>query len=226
MFLSRDGELSESDLILPWQSWLSDCCKKFGDAPRRIDRVTENRLLVHPPWLTKLRLGDSLAKLIQDSTLRNLFRNGRLAWGHVVQANQDLFEPVPPTDSYVYDRPGEILFSPFTSEAVSPEYLQPIAHKIGSLRRADGLDPELQSWANYLNAETIRVVGKPVPMRFSSSTACFVSTTLFRRSYLPDGVLYSPVLPVIVAPEPPFFAIPLPCIYWPQSLLDWWSKTG
>lgn len=226
MDLSREGQAYESGSTLPWQSWLRDCRKKFGDTPRRIDRATENRLLIHPPWLTKLRLGDSLAKLIQNSTLRDLLRNGRVAWGHVVQANQDLFQPVPLTESCIYDRPGEILFSTFDSEAASPEYLQPIAHKIGNLRRAQGLDAELQSWANYLNAETTRVVGKPVPQRFSSSIACFVSTTLFRRSYLPDGVLYNPVLPVIVAPKPPFYAIPLPSIYWSQSLLDWWPTSG
>ncbi|HBJ35015.1 MAG TPA: hypothetical protein DDZ51_09695 [Planctomycetaceae bacterium] len=226
MHLSRDGELSESGSTLPWQSWLTDCRQQFGDAPRHIDRATENRLLVHPPWLSKLRLGDSLAKLIQNSTLRSLFRNGQVTWGHVVQANQDLFEPMPLTESYIYDRPGEILFSPFDSEVVTPEYLQSLARKIGSLRRAQGLDAEMQSWANYLNAETTRVVGKPVPQRFSPAIACFVSTTLFRRSYLPDGVLRNPLLPVIVAPQQPFYAIPLPSIYWPESLLDWWATTG
>lgn len=215
--------LGDSGETLPWQSWLSDCRRNIGEVPRRLDPDVERQLLVHPPWITKLRLGDSLAKLIQNGTLRNLFRNGEIVWGCVVQANQDLFEPAPSTDSYVFDRPGEILFSLPGGEPASPDFLRAIANKIGGLRRAQGLDAELQSWANYLNEETTRVVGKPVPQRFAGLTPCFVSTTLFRRSYLPDGVLWSPVLPIVVAVRPPFFAIPLPVKYWSPSLVKWFT---
>lgn len=65
-----------------WQQWLIECRASFGKAPRKLDSATERLLLVNPPWVTKLRFGDALSKLVQNNTLRNLFRTGDVVWGH------------------------------------------------------------------------------------------------------------------------------------------------
>jgi hypothetical protein len=208
-----------------WQQRLIDCRAAFGKAPRNFDAASERFLLVNPPWVTKLRFGDALAQLVQNKTLRKLFRTGDVVWGHIIQANVELFAPAPSVASYTYDRPGEIVFSPEPDVVVTPQQLEHVASELAGLKYAEDLDPELQSWADYLNAETTRVVGKQVPDRFSPSTSCFASTTLFRRSHLPEGVLCQPLLPIIVASRQPYFAMPLPQTFWPTSLLDWW-KTG
>ncbi|TWT66601.1 hypothetical protein CA85_26980 [Allorhodopirellula solitaria] len=197
----------------------------FGNSPRVFDRETERFLLVDPPWVTKLRFGDPLAKLVQNSTLRSLFRTGVVVWGHIVQANNELFEPAPSRESYTYDRPGELLFSR-QSTSSSPAKLEWIASELAGLRSTPNLGSELQSWADYLDAETTRVVGRCVPMDLAGSRDSYVSTSLFRRAHLPDGVLRQPLMPVVVASKSPFFAMPLPHPYWPKSLLDWWSTGG
>ena len=212
--------------LTQWHRWLMECRSKFGDSPRDFDPSTEQMLLVNPPWVTKLRFGDALAKLVQNSTLRRLFRTGDVVWGHIIQANVELFSPAPSVDSYTYDRPGELVFSLGTRGAATPEQLEHVASELGGLKCVDELDDELQSWADYLNAETVRVVGRQVPARISDSAACFVSTTLFRRSHLPEGVLHQPLLPIVVAPQQPYFAMPLPQAFWPRSLVDWWLRGG
>ena len=209
-----------------WQQWLSECRTRFGNAPRHFEKATERLLLVNPPWVTKLRFGDALATLVQNNTLRKLCCTGDVVWGHVIQANLELFSPAPSVASYTYDRPGELVFSPGSDVAVSPQHLARVASELVGLKYAEDREPELQPWADYLNAETVRVVGKQVPARLSPSTSCFASTTLFRRSHLPEGLLRQPLLPIIVAKRKPYFAIPLPHTYWPTSLLGWWSKDG
>ncbi|WP_417736862.1 hypothetical protein [Rosistilla oblonga] len=205
-----------------WQQWLEECRSLFGDAPRVFDRRTERYLLVDPPWVTKLRFGDPLAKLVQNRTLRTLFRTGVVIWGHIVQANNELFEPAPSSESYTYDRPGELLFSPRDTSG-TPGTLDRIASELFGLKTESSLDGELQAWAEYLNAETTRVVERRVPVQVAGSQEFYVSTSLFRRSHLPEGVLRQPLLPIVVAAHTPLFAMPLPHPYWPKPLLDWWS---
>ena len=210
--------------LYQWHQWLIECRSNFGVAPRNFDTHVERMLLVNPPWITKLRFGDALAKLVQNTTLRRLFRTGRIVWGHVIQANDELFTPAPSMDSYTYDRAGEIVFSLEDRVIVTPGHLEHVASELSGLKDVDDLDGELQSWADYLNAETTRVAGWQVPTRLSPCTLCFVSTTLFRRSHLPDGILCQPLLPIVVVTEQPHFAMPLPQLYWPESLLEWWRR--
>ncbi len=106
--------------------WLLECRQRFIDPPRIFTPAAEQMLLVNPPWLTRLRFGDALARLIQNKTLRALFREGVVVWGHVIQANLELFNPAPWSDSYTYDRPGEIVFS-FDQGAHVPQQLSHVA---------------------------------------------------------------------------------------------------
>lgn len=206
-----------------WDQWLAECRVNFGKSPRDFDAATEQMLLVNPPWVTKLRLGDALARLVQNRTLRRLFRNGKIVWGHVIQANGELYEPAPAVDSYTYDRAGELVFSLDDRVVCGPGQLERIAVQLAGLRCAAELDSELQPWADYLNAETARVVGRQVPDRIAPWATSFVSTTLFRRSHLPSGVLCQGLLPIVVEAQQPHFTMPLPQGYWPASLLEWWG---
>ena len=115
---------------------------------------------------------------------------------------------------------------PETCGVATPDHLEHVASELAGLKYVDELDDELQPWACYLNAETTRVVGRQVPARISDSAAYFVSTTLFRRSHLPEGVLLQPLMPIVVASQQPYFAMSLPQAFWPRSLVDWWSQGG
>lgn len=208
-----------------WEQWLAECRSSFGSPPRIFDRDTERFLLVDPPWITKLHFRDPLAKLVQNNTLRNLFRSGVVVWGHIIQANIELFDPAPSRDSYTYDRPGELVFFHHSANSM-PRDLERVATELAGLKTAPNLSFELQQWADYLNAETTRVVGRCVPQHLSASAECYVSTTLFRRSHLPHGVLSQPLLPIVLASGQPFFAMPLPHTFWPTTLLNWWLTGG
>ncbi len=121
-------------------------------------------LLVNPPWVTKLRFGNPLAKLVQNKTLSRLFSTGTVVWGYVIQANGELFYHPPSDEAYANDRPGEVVFS-LDRDIQLPLQLSYVAMKIGSTRNAEELEPMWRRWADYLNAETTRIVGWEVPIQ-------------------------------------------------------------
>lgn len=221
----RNDEASYEGVSLDqWRSWLLECQARFGESPRRFHAATLRMLLVNPPWLTRFRFGDALAKLVQNGTLRELFGTGVVTWGHVIQANAELYSPAPASDSYTYDRAGEVVFEIHGDSLGVPLDLQRVADDLAGLKDRSDLGADLQVWADYLTAETVRVVGWQVPTSLAPRSSLFVSTTLFRRRHLPTGVLQQSLLPLVVAPEQPHFAMPLPKDYWPQALIEWWSK--
>lgn len=223
---SKQDEFLDGAPLSPWTQCLLECRSKFGPRPREFDAATRRMLLVNPPWITKLHFRDALARLVQNGTLRRLFGDGTVVWGHVIQANAELYSPAPSEASHTYDRPGEVVFSLDDPAWVTPKDLGQVATELAGLKRLDRLDSELQPWADYLNAETTRVVGWMVPRSLSPEIRCLVSTTLFRRSHLPNGILQQPLLPLVVATESPYFAMPLPRQYWPSRLLQWWASGG
>lgn len=198
--------------------FINDFAMNIGMAPRRFslwDRLTYLRIR-RPAWLRTYPY-DDLMTLFDE--LDSLFREGTVVWGHIIQANANLFQR---GDK---DHPGEVVFSLSDSREASPENLRQVAWSVGSLRGTTHADRSLTAIGKYLENERIRVFGVPVPRAVSPDVDCHISTTYFVRKHLPRGRLCSPLLPLIVHPEEPHIALPLPAKYWPESFVQWWSRT-
>jgi len=164
-------------------------------------------------WLSP---GDKMATLFRNTN--PLFRDGVVVWGHVIQANQLMFQPGSE------NCPGEVVYSLAESHQVDPDTLAQVARDLFSLKGTHPNHPELNPIANYLTDEMIRVFGLPVPKVISPTLPCQISTTMFFRKHLPRQRLCSSLLPLVVNPSPPFVALPLPERYWPPELLAWWTQ--
>jgi hypothetical protein len=194
-------------------SHLRQCIRSFGPTPRNFslwDRLTY--LHVSAPRWARGNPPDDLMILFQN--MGSLFQDGVVTWGIVIQANQLMYEPG--NDNC----PGEVVYS--LSDRATPEYLQSVAAKIGSLKGTEPEDPELRPIAEYLTDEMIRVFGLRVPTVLSDSAHCRISTTFFVRKHLPGRKLFSPLIPLVVSPDEPHLAMTLPARYWPNELIDWW----
>ena len=159
---------------------------------------------------------DELTTLFQN--LPALFTKGIVVWGHIIQANRLMFEPG------IFNCPGELVYSLADPSRVRPERLQQVATRLQELKGSDTQDPELAPIADYLTDEQIRVFGLRVPKKISPQLSCRISTTFFVRKHLPQKRICQMLMPIVVNPESPHVAMPLPARYWPEPLVEWWSE--
>ncbi|MCA9051501.1 MAG: hypothetical protein KDA89_22340 [Planctomycetaceae bacterium] len=196
------------------QNMLMECRARFGEAPRRIslwDRLTWRKVAT-PVWLRR-NPADELTRLYQN--LETVFREGTVAWGYVIQANERLFE------GGTEDHPGEIVLSHDSDTGVRE--LSVVARRLFELKGTHPPDRQLRPIADYLTDERIRVYGLDVPSEISR-TRCLICTTMFVRHHLPAGRLCSSFLPVVVVRGDQTFAMPLPKAYWPPALIRLWCR--
>ncbi len=155
-----------------------------------------------------------MLELFQNAS--RVYREGGVVWGHLVQANTLLFERGED------DCPAEVLFSLEDPKLVDPNALAHLAHDIFCLKGTTPANPELLPIAEHLTDEMTRVFGLPVPRAISSELRCHLSSSFFMRKHLPGGRLVSSLIPLVVDPNPPHFALPLPGRFWPEEFRRAW----
>ncbi len=193
---------------------IADSAAKFGYSPRSFsifDRMGYMRVK-KPKWLKQHP--DDKISLFFDR-LPSVFKNGKVVWGHIIQANSTLFEPG------TNDSPGELVYSLEDSRDCA-EMLPIVAHRLYSLKGTEPTNPELAPIANYLTDQYIRVFGLDVPRCVCSNLNCKISTSLFVRKHLPGSMLCQSLLPIVVLKDTPKVAAALPARYWSDELLHWW----
>jgi hypothetical protein len=197
---------------------IAECAARFGPAPRRFglwDRLTY-LWLVRPEWIYREPI-DDLETLFLNRW--KLWRNGTVVWGHIVQANNQLFTPGKS------DNPAEVVYS-LADPDIGLEELSDIASGLYAMKGTTPSDPAHRAIADHLTNEYTRVFGLPVPADISRRRQCLVSTTYVVRKHLPPPgrCLRGTLLPLVVLPTPPHVALPLPSRYWPKSLVEWWTR--
>lgn len=175
-------------------------------------------VLVTRPWWID---GDALAELFSD--IPSLLREGRVVWGQLVQANANLFE-VGGDDGL----PGDVLYDP--AGRLTPTNLAPIARdlfasrgQIEVLRAAGPAQAERLRLAEHFENEQSRARALRIPPG-DSHGELFVSTTYFVRRHLPAGKLLQSYFPLLILDRHPGSVIVLPSRWWPQSVLEMWSR--
>ena len=196
---------------------IAEFARNFGAAPRQFtlwERLTYYRI-PRPEWM-KHNPDDGLVDLFDG--MSSVFGRGKVVWGHVVQANRQLFE------HGERNHPGEVVFSLKDSRDVTPHDLWQVAGILGSLKDTQPARPELRPIASHLTSEINRVFGLTVPPIVSPDIRCHLSTTWFTRKHLPDGRLAASLLPLVVSRTKPYYALPLPEKYWPDAFVEWWCR--
>ncbi len=196
---------------------LQACIENFGPAPRTFSMWDRLKYLPlpKPPWLRSH--GDDRLQILFDYA-EEVFRDGVVVWGYMVQANVLMFRPGRDNCG------GLIVYSLDNPQTVAPAELQRVARALYSLKDTKPEDPDVARVAAMITGERARVYGYPVPSSLSPTTCCKISSTFFVRKHLPDRKLTAPLFPIVVNPEVPHVAIPLPAKYWPEALIEWWGQ--
>jgi hypothetical protein len=172
-----------------------------------------------PEWVR----GNPIGAAIRDYP--RLLRQGHVVWAVFVQANMALFE------REEEDRIGEVVYS--TDGSALPDLLLPVANALFALRKQlpAHADAPLQKIARYLEAETERAFGWPVPQTLLPAPDLparlpdnlRISSLWVVRKHLPEGYLASRIVPVLVSDACPGHVMVVPAKAWPPSLLDFWA---
>lgn len=192
---------------------LEECRQNFGPAPRAFKWQDKQSLQAAPPAWCRT---DALMMIYRQRP--RLLREGRIVWGHLVQANNLLFNPGP------QDCPASIIYG------LSPDWdsdldgLETIAHKIFALKGTMPDDPALQEFARGITDEMRRDFRVQVPAQLLDDAQqgrdLCLTTIMVMRQNLPFGFLTSSAFPLLVLPEHTDATLILPARFWPQTLRD------
>ena len=168
-----------------------------------------------PSWCDE---NDDLFATFQNQ--QHLMANGIVVWAHIVQANSLLFE------SGKNNCPASVVFSPDTTLQVEPTDLGRVAKALFKLKGTSPTQADLKEFADNITDETTRTFGLKVPKSVSPRFQLFEASTFVTRKHLPTRILTLPFFPLLVAPQPPYYNVPLPSRYWPKQLVDSWHQAA
>jgi hypothetical protein len=168
--------------------------------------------MVPPRWLLK-KPDDGLSLLFENR--RDLYQNGIVVWGAIVQANELLFDP-----GRTQSCPAAVVFS--LDPQANPEYLSEIGGALYELKDGERNNPEEERIGDHLKNEMTREYGMTVPPSISPELRCLISTTFFQRSQLPGNCLAGRYLPLVANTNAPYLVAPVPPKFWERSFLKHW----
>lgn len=172
------------------QKLIELCSENFNFYQRRLS--LKNQLFLfsipRPKWL-KANRDDKLHDLFNNFT--KVFKEGRVVWGHIVQANSQLYE------DGTKNLPAQGVFSLNESYRGDPDHLFQLASSVYDLKQRDGVEGELSELYNSVSCETERSFGLRIPSALSRER-CYVTTLFISRDHLPDKKLSRPLVPLVV----------------------------
>lgn len=202
-----------------WDEMLNECRNAFGDTPRSFSFWERWKYLriTKPDWLKNANpTSDQLVELLNNQT--EIFFNGCLVWGQIVQANSLLFEPGK------HNCPALVVYGADPEGQMDPRLLEDVAQKSFRLKGTQPRELDKQNIANHLTDEMSRPMGVPVPRSICSIGDLMISTTFCARHHFPKRQLCAGIFPLVCHASNPSWVLPLPERYWAKRLTDWWCE--
>lgn len=201
-----------------WDEMLKESRQTFGTGPRSFgfwERRSYLRI-PNPAWMSQAPKNDKLVQLL--ALQKEIFQNGCLVWGHIVQANTLLFEPG--KDNY----PALVVYAPDPEMQMDPRLLEDVAQKSFQLKGTQPRDKDKLAVAQMMTDEMSRPTGFPIPRTICSIGNLLISITFCARHHFPKKQLCASVFPMVRHAIEPQWVLPLPEKYWAKRLVEWWCE--
>lgn len=169
-----------------------------------------------PDWLTR----DSLYKQILAMPM--LYRNARVVWGALVQANSLMLQP---REEHC---PGDIVYD--STGNTQPGALLEMAHALYQLKNTTPTQADQLACARHLTGELGRLFAHPYPPSLYPQGPALapmqLSSVWFWRPHLPNGMLSLQYFPILISDDPAFAGqvMVLPALFWPEPLTRQWLE--
>ncbi len=189
----------------------------FGNSSRSFSILDHLYNYIFPPlWI--IQCVDPLYRIYKDQA--KLFKNGTIVWGHLVQANVDLFKSG-------YDSlPAGIVFSLDPYFENNLEHLEKIAGHLFSLKGKEINDESLRYFSEVITNEQARPLNIAVPQTITDGREVYMTVIMVHRKHLPVRYLTLSWFPVLVNPRLTKGAIILPSKYWAPELIELWKPVA
>ena len=169
--------------------------------------------LPHPTWLGHR---DPMAAIYRDKML--LLQHGRLAYAHIVQANEVLFRSFPPADC-----PAHIVYSTSPAVMEDPAILRELAHQLFYYKDKpfSQVPEQWRDVAQVITNEYDRS-GFTLPLTFDGQPVevRMIPVMIFRK-LLPKRRLCGSFLPILTDPDSSTVMV-LPKRYWTPAFTGAW----
>jgi hypothetical protein len=213
------GSYGDSTMSDDLGDYLRQCRERFGKAPRELEPAEREYFKVRPSIFTRcvlLLTFDKLRMVLRDHDV--LRDHGRVVWGCIVQANQDLFHPANRSTL-----PANLLYSTdrFYDDAV--EELQALAAGLFDLKGTSQDDRELQRFANAISNEMARTMKLQVPEDITDGRRVYFTTALIHPPHLPEGYLAQGFFPLVICPDKTEAVMILPARFWSKEFREAWA---
>ena len=200
-----------------FQDMLTYIEQQLGATPRKFsifDRMSWLKLH-EPSWNWA---DDDIRYTIEN--WNDIFKNGRLAWAHIIQVNKLMFAA---GDT---NCPGEIVVWCDKSEIFDLSILAEIAHNLYELKghSEELVNVDEKFFAQYLENQKIRVYGLKVPTSLSRGVNARVSTIFFQRKHIPGRKITYSFFPVLYLQRPTMAVAMVPYKFWPENLYKHWLE--
>lgn len=143
-------------------------------------------------------------------------QQGRVVWGHIIQANKALFDP-----SDKGDYPAAILYSPDPYYDAHMPALTKIAHSLFAIKGKD-TSQELKIFSDTLADEYETHMKLPIPPVLTEGREVYYSSILIPRKHLAFPFLVASAFPLLIAPNHTDGNKILPALYWSEWMHLYW----
>jgi hypothetical protein len=164
------------------------------------------------------QLGPDFRSFYEDQEL--LLSHGKVVWGHLVQANAEVFR------RGSRDLPAAVVFSEDPWFDGEIEKLGEFASRLFELKGLPGLDPELRTVVEAITAETTVLFNVDCPTSQTFGKLVYYTTTVVVRRHLPTGSLTLGWFPYLALPDRTPASMILPYPFWPDGLREGWREAA
>lgn len=156
----------------------------------------------------------------QVSALSDLYKEGKVVWAALVQANQSLYLP---KHRNKFTSWGEVIYDP-TGRTHIRELLT-LAEKLSQLKETIPYIADQIRHARRLSNETEAVSGIDYPKSLSKLPVK-VSSIMFWRKHLPNGLLSQGFFPILISEKYEGAVTVLPSRLWPEEYVEAWLSAA
>jgi len=192
---------------------MRDCRDGLGRPPRHFSIHDWFYLHVWTPVL--LSYADPLRRIYRKQGC--LRRDGVVVWGHIVQANDELYS------HRAGDRPACVIYSPDPWFDDRPHELAAIASNLRSSRGTQQVDPQLAEVIRLLDDQYEDIPGLKLPSRITANREVYLTSMIVFRKHLPSRCLANPIFPLLISANESPAVLIAPSRYWPPKLAEVWS---
>jgi hypothetical protein len=196
---------------------IAACRDLLGPPERDLGRLGWRKFRTRQPLWSWLDPADDIRMYFQY--LQRTFVHGHVVWGHIVQANEDLFK------RGRSNAPADVVFNFDPACDGEVGHLEALASALFDLKGTRPADPALRHTADKLTDEYARDYGVPVPAPFAGYPGYLMSVTYIDRRHLPAGRLCEGLLPLLVHPRSPHVAAVVPSRFWDADFVEWWLES-